>query len=39
MKITVNNFDSIKEQFLFDVQTAVEMEDIPPELIFNWESV
>ena len=28
MRITVNNFDSIKEQFLFDIQTAMEMEDI-----------
>ena len=37
MKITVNNFDSIKEQFLFEIQTAAEMEDIPPELILNWE--
>ena len=37
MKITVNNFDSINEQFLFDIQTAVEMEDIPPELVLNWD--
>ena len=37
MKITVNSFDSIKEQFLFDIQTAVEMEDIPPELVLNWD--
>ena len=38
MKMTVNDFDRIKEQqFLFDIQTAVEMEDIPPELVFNWD--
>ena len=37
MKITVNNFDGIKEQFLLDIQTAVEMEDIPPELVFDWD--
>ena len=29
MKITENNFKSVKEQFLLDVQTAVENEDIP----------
>ena len=33
MKITFNDFDSIKEQFIFDM----EMEDIPPELVFNWD--
>ena len=36
MKMTMNNFESIKEQFLLDVETAVEMEDIPQELMFNW---
>ena len=35
MKMTVSNFSSVKEQFLLDIQTAVEMEDIPPELVFN----
>lgn len=37
IKLTVNNFDRVKEQFLFDIQTAVEMEDIPPQLVFNWD--
>lgn len=37
MKITVNNFNSIREQSIFDIQTAVEMGDIPPELVFNWD--
>ena len=37
MKMTVNNFESVKEQFLLDVQTAVKMEDVPPELLFNWD--
>lgn len=39
MKMTVSNFSSVKEQFLLDVQTAVEMEDIPPELVFNWDQM
>ena len=37
MKMTVSNFESAKEQFLLNVQIAREMEDIPPELVFNWD--
>ena len=37
MKMMVDNFDWIKEQFLLDIQTAVKMEDILPELVFNWD--
>ena len=34
MKMTPENFDNIKEQFIYDVKTVVDMEDIPPELVF-----
>ena len=37
MKMTVANFEMIKEQFLFDIQTVVEMENVPMELVFNWD--
>lgn len=36
-KISVSNFDEIKEQFLFDVVATVTMEEIPYELIINWD--
>ena len=36
-KMTVTNFEAVKEQFLIDVNAVVEMEDIPPELILNWD--
>ena len=31
------NFRELKEAFLADVTTAVTMEEIPPELILNWD--
>ena len=39
MKMTVSNFSCVKEQFLLDIQTVVEMEDIPPDLVFNWDQM
>ena len=35
--VTVTNFEAVKEQFLIDVNAVVEIEDIPPELILNWD--
>lgn len=35
--MTVENFEAVKEQFLLDVKAVVEMEDIPPKLVFNWD--
>ena len=35
--VTVENFPGIKRKFLSDVQTVVQLENIPPELIFNWD--
>lgn len=37
IKMTVANFEAVKEQFLFEVKAVVEMEEIPPELVFNWD--
>ena len=36
-KLTVANFEAVKEQFVIDVNAVVEMEDIPPQLVFNWD--
>ena len=36
-KHTVENFRELKKAFLDDVTTAVTMEEIPPELILNWD--
>ena len=36
-KMSVANFEAVEEQFVFDVNAVVEMEDIPPELVFNWD--
>lgn len=36
-KIMVHNFDELKEQFLYDIKVVVEMEEIPFDLIFNWD--
>ena len=37
MKMTIENFETIKEQFLFNIQTVIDMEDVPVELVFNWD--
>ena len=36
-KMMVENFETVKEQFLLDIKAVVEMEAVPPELIFNWD--
>lgn len=36
-KHTVTNFTQLKEAFLDDVVEAITMEDIPAELILNWD--
>ena len=36
-KHAVAEFLELKEQFLADVVATVEMEEIPPELILNWD--
>ena len=36
-KVSAENFKFLKEQFLFDVKTITEMEDIPADLVLNWD--
>ena len=36
-KVNPINFDEIKQQYLLDISAAVEMEDIPPSLVINWD--
>ena len=36
-KIDVERFAIIKEAFLLDVKNVVELDDIPPQLIINWD--
>ena len=36
-KFSVENFAAKKKEFLDDLVTTVEMEEIPPELIINWD--
>lgn len=36
-KVCVSEFESIKAQFVFEIQAIVELEEIPPELIINWD--
>jgi len=36
-KNNVKDFAQLKKTFLQEVKTTVEMEDIPPKLIFNWD--
>jgi len=36
-KYSVDKFAEKKEEFLQDLVTIVEMEEIPPEFILNWD--
>ena len=36
-KMTVENFDPVKADFLAEIEAAVKMEEIPPEMVFNWD--
>lgn len=36
-KYTVANFEELKKSFLDEVVTTVSMEEIPPELLMNWD--
>ena len=37
MKVAVEEFEALKSQFLFDIRATVELLEIPPELVFNWD--
>ena len=36
-KVNVSNFDEVRWQFLVDVKTIADMEEIPFSLIINWD--
>ena len=36
-KVTVDDLASLKKQFLLDIRGIVEMEEIPQDLILNWD--
>ena len=36
-KVTVEHFDKLKEQYLLDIKVIVELEEIPEDLIINWD--
>ena len=33
----VANFEAVKEQFVINVNAVMETEDIPQQLVFNWD--
>ena len=35
--VSISDFQEKKAQFLFDIKAIVEIEDIPPELVINWD--
>lgn len=37
-KVPVEHFEALKSPFFFsDIKATVEMQEIPPELIINWD--
>ena len=34
VKLSVTNFHELKDQYLMDIKSVVEMEEIPPHLVF-----
>ena len=36
-KVSVEQFDELKLLFLLDFNNAVEMDDVPEELVINWD--
>ena len=36
-KVEPSHYQQLKEQYLLDIKVVVEMEDIPPDLIMNWD--
>ena len=36
-KVTVEDFEAAKEQFLLDIKNVVSLDEIPPALILNWD--
>ena len=36
-KVSVEQFDELKELFLLDFNNVIEMDDVPEELVINWD--
>ena len=36
-KVTVEDFDDLKKLFLMDIKSIVQMDEIPAQLIVNWD--
>ena len=36
-KVSVADFEQFKTQFIFDIRAVIEMEEIPGELVINWD--
>ncbi len=36
-KVTVSDFEAYKSQFVYDINTIIEMEEIPTKLVINWD--
>ena len=37
VKVTVEHFDELKKLFLLEFNNVVEMDEVPAELIINWD--
>ena len=37
VKVLVEDFEKLKSQFLFDIDTFTSLEEIPESLVFNWD--
>ena len=38
-KVSVEQFDELKELFLLDFSNVIEMDDVPEELVINWDQM
>jgi len=36
-KISMEHFDELKKLYLLEINNVVEMDEIPPELVINWD--
>lgn len=36
-KVGIDDFEAVKDQFLFHIQVVMEMEEIPHDLVINWD--
>ena len=37
VKVSIEHFQKVKEEFLADMKAEILMHDIPIDLVFNWE--